>query len=36
MLYRVNGSLHTLPIDDDGSEPNTLFRRWPAEKVMWA
>ncbi|MGY2112732.1 PHP domain-containing protein [Nocardia gipuzkoensis] len=36
MLDRVNGSLHTLPIDDDRSEPNTLFRLWPAEKVMWA
>ncbi|WP_233463953.1 hypothetical protein [Nocardia gipuzkoensis] len=31
MLDRVNGSLHTLPTDDDRSEPNTLFRLWPAE-----
>ncbi|MGI9093393.1 MAG: hypothetical protein ACR2FF_08145 [Mycobacteriales bacterium] len=35
-LDRVNGSLHTLQIGADRSEPNTLFRLWPADKVIWA
>ncbi|MBO0812710.1 MAG: PHP domain-containing protein [Microlunatus sp.] len=33
-LDRVNGSLHTLEIDGDRAEPYTLFRRWPADKVI--
>ncbi|WP_188894854.1 PHP domain-containing protein [Microlunatus endophyticus] len=33
-LGRVNGSLHTLEIDGQRAEPFTLFRRWPAEKVI--
>ena len=38
-LDRVNGSLHTLEIEGPDStpmraEPFTLFRRWPAEKVI--
>lgn len=33
-LDRVNGSLHTLEIDGDRAEPFTLFRRWPADKVI--
>jgi histidinol-phosphatase (PHP family) len=37
-LDRVNGSLHTLPVlDTPGavrSEPITLYRRWPAERVV--
>lgn len=33
---RVNGSLHTLAVGDDRYEPNTLFRMWPTEEVMWA
>ncbi|MEV2224149.1 PHP domain-containing protein [Nocardia vinacea] len=35
-LDRVNGSLHTLRIGDDHSEPNTLFRLWPPDDVMSA
>jgi histidinol-phosphatase (PHP family) len=36
-INRVNGSLHTLPFDDDDrSEPTTLFRHMPADEVMWA
>ncbi|MEU8897282.1 PHP domain-containing protein [Nocardia sp. NPDC048505] len=35
-IGRVNGSLHTLQIGEDRSEPNTLFRIWTAERVMWA
>lgn len=34
-LDRVNGSLHTLQIGEDRSEPNTLFRLWPANRVIW-
>ncbi len=34
-LDRVNGSLHTVQIGEDRSEPNTLFRLWPADKVIW-
>jgi histidinol-phosphatase (PHP family) len=37
-LDRVNGSLHTLPISDEPgalrSEPITLYRQWPAERVI--
>ncbi len=33
---RVNGSLHTLPIGPDRSEPNTLFRRWSPDHVIEA
>lgn len=33
-LDRVNGSLHTCAIGDDRAEPFTLYRRWPAERVM--
>ncbi len=33
-IDRVNGSLHTLQIGDVRSEPNTLFREWPADRVM--
>ena len=37
-LDRVNGSLHTLPITDEPdavrSEPVTLYRRWPADRVV--
>ncbi len=32
----VLGSLHTLEVGDDRSEPNTLFRKWSADEVMWA
>lgn len=32
---RVNGSLHTLQNGAERSEPVTLFRYWPADKVMW-
>ena len=36
---RVNGSLHTLPISDESAapryEPITLYRQWPAERVIW-
>ena len=32
---RINGSLHTLQIGDDRSEPNTLFRVWPPDQVIW-
>ncbi|TCN51624.1 histidinol-phosphatase (PHP family) [Rhodococcus sp. SMB37] len=35
-LDRVNGSLHTLKVGDDRYEPNTLFRMWPADEVIWA
>lgn len=31
---RINGSLHTLADGDERSEPNTLYRTWPAERVM--
>src|SRR5215213_11888235 len=38
-LDRVNGSLHTLPVSDESgalrSEPITLYRQWPAERVIW-
>ena len=38
-LDRVNGSLHTLPISEESgalrSEPITLYRQWPAERVIW-
>ncbi|HWJ51751.1 MAG TPA: PHP domain-containing protein [Propionibacteriaceae bacterium] len=34
-LDRVNGSLHTLQNGQDRSEPNTLFRFWPVDKVIW-
>ena len=34
-LDRVNGSLHTLQNGADRSEPVTLFRCWPADRVMW-
>ena len=34
----MNGSLHTIPVNDDPgaarSEPYTLYRRWPADKVV--
>jgi histidinol-phosphatase (PHP family) len=37
-LDRVNGSLHTLPISDQPGalryEPITLYRRWPAGRVI--
>jgi histidinol-phosphatase (PHP family) len=37
-LDRVNGSLHTVPISDESGalrcEPITLYRRWPAERVI--
>jgi len=33
-LDRINGSLHTLQIGDARAEPNTLYRYWPAERVM--
>ena len=37
-LDRVNGSLHTLPISDQPGahrcEPITLYRQWPAERVI--
>ena len=37
-LDRVNGSLHTIPTSDDPgsvrSEPYTLYRLWPADKVI--
>jgi histidinol-phosphatase (PHP family) len=37
-LDRVNGSLHTLPVSEAPeavrSEPITLYRRWPAERVV--
>ncbi|HEY7008184.1 MAG TPA: PHP domain-containing protein [Jatrophihabitantaceae bacterium] len=35
-ITRVNGSLHVLPFEGDRSEPITLYRRRPAEEVMWA
>ena len=35
-LDRVNGSLHTLAFGNDRSEPNTLFRVWPPERVIEA
>jgi len=35
VLDRVNGSLHTLPIGADRSEPTTLYRLWPPERVIW-
>jgi histidinol-phosphatase (PHP family) len=34
-LDRVNGSLHTLQNGAARSEPVTLFRCWPADRVMW-
>lgn len=33
-LDRVNGSLHTLRDGDVRAEPRTLFRRWPADRVI--
>jgi len=33
-LDRVNGSLHTLPNGEDRSEPTTLYRLWPPDKVI--
>ncbi|WP_063039933.1 PHP domain-containing protein [Nocardia pseudovaccinii] len=36
VLDRVNGSLHTLPIGEGRSEPNTLFRLWPPDEVIRA
>ena len=37
-LDRVNGSLHTLPMSDQPGalrcEPITLYRRWPADRVI--
>ncbi len=34
----MNGSLHTIPVTDEPgaarSEPYTLYRRWPADKVV--
>ena len=34
----MNGSLHTLPISDEPGalrcEPITLYRRWPADRVI--
>lgn len=33
-LDRVNGSLHTLEFDGDRAEPFTLYRHWPADKVI--
>lgn len=37
-LERINGSLHTLPLSDGPeaarSEPITLYRQWPAERVV--
>ncbi|SDS02260.1 PHP domain-containing protein [Microlunatus soli] len=33
-LDRVNGSLHTLQNGDARSEPYTLFRHWPADRVI--
>ena len=36
VIDRVLGSLHTLEVGDDRSEPNTLFRKWSADEVMWA
>ncbi|WP_457961139.1 hypothetical protein ACSVIA_27945 [Rhodococcus erythropolis] len=36
VIDRVLGSLHTLEVGDDRSEPNTLFRKWGADEVMWA
>ncbi|WCT02429.1 PHP domain-containing protein [Rhodococcus qingshengii] len=36
IIDRVLGSLHTLEVGDDRSEPNTLFRTWSADEVMWA
>lgn len=35
-LDRVNGSLHTLQNGEDRMEPNTLYRHWPADKVITA
>jgi histidinol-phosphatase (PHP family) len=34
-LDRVNGSLHCLRVGERRQEPSTLFRSWPADKVMW-
>jgi histidinol-phosphatase (PHP family) len=36
LFDRINGSLHTLADGADRLEPNTLYRRWPADEVMWA
>ncbi|WP_375432054.1 PHP domain-containing protein [uncultured Friedmanniella sp.] len=33
-LDRVNGSLHTLQNGQDRSEPMTLFRVWPVDRVL--
>lgn len=35
-LDRVNGSLHTLANGADRSEPGTLFRLWPPDRVLEA
>ena len=39
-LDRVNGSLHTVPLSDEPgsvrSEPYSLYRQWPAERVIRA
>jgi histidinol-phosphatase (PHP family) len=34
LIDRVNGSLHTLVVGDERFEPNALFRRWPADRVI--
>jgi histidinol-phosphatase (PHP family) len=34
LIDRVNGSLHTLAVGDERFEPNALFRRWSADRVM--
>lgn len=33
-IERVLGSVHTVPVGNDRYEPNTLYRMWPAERVM--
>jgi histidinol-phosphatase (PHP family) len=33
-IDRVNGSLHTLQVNDDRYEPNTLFRKWHPDDVI--
>ena len=34
-LDRINGSLHTLVVGDESFEPISLYRFWPADKVIW-
>ncbi|MGI8868068.1 MAG: PHP domain-containing protein [Mycobacteriales bacterium] len=34
-LDRVNGSLHTLQVGEHRYEPPSLYRLWPADKVIW-